>query len=118
MRKARTLWVLGVLLAFGGLAPVLYCITLAAWHLREMEPAQFYLGAAGLLVSALGLLVAAVQVPAVRSEKQSEADRQRRIRVGQYGSDGRVEPFIGSEVELDRRAVVRQVVAVKLAEGR
>jgi hypothetical protein len=101
MRKARTLWVLGVLLAFGGLAPVLYCITLAAWHLREMEPAQFYLGAAGLLTSALGLLIAARQVPAVRNEKQREDDRQRRIRVGQYGNDGRREPFIGPRIISD-----------------
>ena len=89
---------LGVLLAFGGLAPVLYCITLAAWHLREMQPAQFYLGGAGLLVSALGLLIAAVQAPAVRSEKQNEADRQRRIRVGQYGEEVRKEPFIGPDI--------------------
>lgn len=88
---------LGILLAFGGIAPVLYCITLAAWHLREMEPAQFYIGAAGLLTSALGLLIAARQVPAVRDERQREDDRKRRIRVGQYGADGRVEPFIGPQ---------------------
>lgn len=96
MHKARISRALAITLAFGGLVPVLWCISLAAWHLREMQAQQFYVGIAGLLVSALGLLIAARHVPLVRSERQSEEDRRRRVRVGQYqADDGRKEPFIG-----------------------
>jgi hypothetical protein len=96
MGKARLVRALAVALAFGGIAPVVYCIMLAAWNLREMQPEQFSIGLAGLLTSALGLLIAARQAPLVRNEAQSREDRMRRLRIGQYSPDGgRKEPFIG-----------------------
>ena len=51
----------------------------------------------GLLVAALGVWIVLRQNAAIEAERRRRQDRLRRVRVGQYSAQERVEPFFGPD---------------------
>ena len=63
------------------------------------QPTMLLFAVAGLAVIWLGAAIIARQKPVFEADRRETADRLRRVR--EYGSDGRIEPYIGSPITID-----------------
>ena len=119
MQRAKLARTLGFTLALAGLLPILWYVaasfhplaprfpiaTADAWLPVQRitwiaHPMQFLIALAGLAVMWLGATIVARQNAAFESYQRATEDRLRRVR--EYGSDGRIEPYIGSPLTFDQ----------------
>ena len=117
VRRARALRLLGASIAFAGLVPVVWFISRAlipaAKVLPEFSatwlplqkitfvsnPADIPLAVIGLVIMWAGAALATRQLEILAAEKRAAEDRQRRVRA--YSDGGRIEPYIGSRMNLE-----------------
>jgi hypothetical protein len=64
------------------------------------QPTVLLFALAGLAVIWLGATIIARQKPVFEADRRETEDRLRRVR--EYGSDGRIEPYIGSPITIDQ----------------
>jgi hypothetical protein len=117
VRRARALRLLGASIAFAGLVPVVWFISRAlipaakvlpefgaTWlPLQKItfiaNPADIPFAVIGLVVMWAGASLATRQLEILAAEKRAAEDRQRRVRA--YSDGGRIEPYIGSKINIE-----------------
>ena len=118
VRRAQTLRLLGAGIAFAGLVPVMWFISRAlipaAKALPEFgsnwlplqklvwisNPADVPFALIGLAMMWFGATLAARQMAVFEAEKRAAEDRLRRVHTYSDGG-GRIEPYIGSPIEVE-----------------
>lgn len=117
VRRAQTLRLLGAGIAFAGLVPVMWFISRAlipaakvlpefgaSWlPLSKLawlpNPADIPLALIGLAIMWFGATLASRQMAVFEAEKRAAEDRLRRVHA-YSDSGGRIEPYIGSTIEV------------------